>query len=81
MIGEAEVLKPLVEECLDDDPAVRPTITTVCEKIQVSKGTYINKPSQNCINCINLYQLTEQMKNEIEQKDHTIEYLRAQMVM
>ena len=26
MIGEAEVLKTLVEECLDDDPAVRPTI-------------------------------------------------------
>ena len=31
MIGEAEVLRRLVEECLDDDPAVRPTIATVCE--------------------------------------------------
>ena len=34
MIGEAEVLRPLVEECLDDDPAVRPTIATVCERIK-----------------------------------------------
>jgi len=30
MRGEAEVLRPLVEECLDDDPAVRPTIAAVC---------------------------------------------------
>ena len=30
MIGEAEVLRPLVEECLDDDPAVRPTIVANC---------------------------------------------------
>ena len=34
MIGEAEVLRPLVEECLDDDPAVRPTIATVCERMK-----------------------------------------------
>ena len=34
MIGEAEVLRPLVEECLDDDPAVRPTIANVCERIK-----------------------------------------------
>ena len=33
MIGEAEVLRPLVEECLDDDPAVRPTMATVYERI------------------------------------------------
>ena len=41
MIGEAEVLGPLVEECLDDDPAVRPTIASVCERIQVSKDAYM----------------------------------------
>ena len=41
MIGEAKVLRPLVKECLDDDPAVRPTIATVCERIQVSKDAYI----------------------------------------
>ena len=41
MIGEAEVLRPLVEECLDDDPAVRPSIATICERIQASKDTYM----------------------------------------
>ena len=40
MIGEAKVLRPLVEECLDDDPAVRPTIATVCKRIQMSKDAY-----------------------------------------
>ena len=43
MIGEVEVLRPLVEECLDDDPAVRPTIATVCERIQVSKDAYMKE--------------------------------------
>ena len=43
MIGEAKVLKPLVEECLDYDPAVRPTIATVCERIQVNKDEYMRK--------------------------------------
>ena len=38
MIGEAEMLRPLVEKCLDYDPAVRPTIVVVCERIQISKG-------------------------------------------
>ena len=41
MIEEAEVLRRLVEECLDDDPAVRPTIASVCERIQVSKDVYM----------------------------------------
>ena len=43
MIGGAELLRPLVEECLDDDPAVRPTIATVCERIRVSKDVYIKE--------------------------------------
>ena len=37
MIGEAEVLRPLVEECLDNDPAVRPTIAVVSTRIQENK--------------------------------------------
>ena len=41
MKGEAEVLRPLVEECLDDDPAVRPTIATVCERIQGIRKKYM----------------------------------------
>ena len=31
MTGDAEVLRLLVEECLDDDPAVRRTVAAVCE--------------------------------------------------
>jgi len=40
MTGEAVVLKPLVMVCLDNDPAVRPNIVDVCEKIQVDKDAY-----------------------------------------
>ena len=85
MIGEAEVLKPLVEECLDDDPTVRPTIATVCERIQVNKDAYMKESPQDCIT---LYQEVELQKTEIEQmkikneqRDKTIEQLRAQMVI
>ena len=39
MIGEAKVymLRPLVKECLDNDPAVRPTIAVVSTRIQENK--------------------------------------------
>ena len=40
MLGEVEVLRPLVEECLDDDPAMRPTIATVCERIKDIREKY-----------------------------------------
>ena len=49
MIGEAEVLRPLVEECLDYDPVVRPTIATVCERIQVNKDEYMREIPQDII--------------------------------
>ena len=49
MIGEAEVLRPLVEECLDYDPVVRPTIATVCERIQVSKDSCMKECPQDVI--------------------------------
>ena len=74
MTGEAEVLRPLVEECLDDDPAVRPTIGTVCKRIQVSKGSYVKKDPKEYIT---LYQQIEQLRNENEQQRATIK----QMVM
>ena len=91
MIGEAEVLKPLVEECLDYDPAVRPIIATVCEKIQVNKDAYMKESPQDVIT---LYQENlqlrvetvqqkmenDQLKNENEQKDNAIKQLRTQMV-
>ena len=63
MIGEAEVLRPLVEECLDDDPAVRPTIATVCERIQVNKDAYMKESPQECIT---VYKENMQYKIEVE---------------
>ena len=76
MIREAEVLKPLVEECLDDDPAMRPTIATVCERIQVSKDVYIKECPQECIT---LYQQVEQLKVKNMQKEIVIEQQRTTM--
>ena len=69
MIGEAEVLKPLVEECLDDDPAMRPTIATVCERIQVSKDAYMKECPQDVIT---LLQQIKHLKYENERKDAII---------
>ena len=74
MIGEAEVLRPLVEECLDDDPAVRPTIATVCERIQVNKDAYMKESPQDVIT---LHQQVEQQKTEIEQIRNENEQQRA----
>ena len=34
MRGEAEVLRPLVEACLDNDPVKRPSILELSEKIK-----------------------------------------------
>ena len=69
MIGVAEVLRPLVEECLDDDPTVRPTIATVCERIQVNKDAFIKETPQEYIH---LYQQNKQLEYENEQKDAII---------
>ena len=69
MIGEAEVLRPLVEECLDDDPVVRPTIATVCERIQVNKDASIKETPQEYIR---LYQQNRHLEYENEQKDAII---------
>ena len=38
MIGDTEVLRPLVEECLNNDPARRPTIEVVAERIKEMKS-------------------------------------------
>jgi len=71
--GEAEVLRPLVEECLDDDPAVRPTIATVCERIQMSRDVYMKEYPQDVIT---LYQQLEQKNREIERSRRTEEQLK-----
>ena len=77
MVGEAEVLRPLVEECLDDDPAVRPTIATVCDRIQVSKDAYMKECPQECIT---LYHHNEQLRVENIQRKMEIEQLRNENV-
>ena len=41
MTGEAEVLRPLVEACLDNDPVKRPSILTLSEKIKPLKVVMI----------------------------------------
>ena len=74
MTEEAEVLRPLVKECLDDDPAVRPTIATVCDRIQVSKDAYMKEYPQECIT---VYQENMQLGVENEQLKTRME----QMVM
>jgi len=64
MSGEGEVLRPLVEECLDDDPAVRPTIATVCKRIQSS-----NIWSKESLKfSIMLHQKSEQESSYMEHK-------------
>jgi len=73
MIGEAEVLRPLVEECLDDDPAMRPTIATVCKRIQVSKDDYMKKSPQDVIT---LHKENQQLRVKNEQQKIEIDQLR-----
>ena len=69
MIGEAEVLRPLVEECLDDDPAVRPAIETVCERI---KDEYTKESSKDNIT---LYEDNMQLESEMKEQRATIEQM------
>ena len=73
MIGEAEVLKSLVQECLDYDPFLRPSIVTVCERIKLSKDACIKEFTQDFIA---LYQSAEHLENEKESSRTEIEYLR-----
>ena len=91
MIGEAEVLRRLVEECLDDDPAVRPTIATVCDRIQVNKDVYMKECPQDVITVLQQMEQQkveiQQLRNESEQKSNDVqqltkenEQMRAQMV-
>ena len=68
MQGEAESLRSLVEECLDNDPAVRPTIATVCERIRIRRGVDVRESKD----IITLHQ-------KIEQKDRTIDQLGVEI--
>jgi len=75
MRGEAEVLRPLVEECLDDDPAVRPTIAAVCESIQVSKDVYMKESPQDFIT---LHQQVEHKDIENDQLRREIDQVKTE---
>ena len=74
--GEAEVLRPLVEECLDDDAAMRPNITVVCEKIQVSKDNYMKGLPQDIIT---LHQQVQQLKSETREQKFEINQLKFEV--
>ena len=70
MIKDAKLMIPLVEQCLDDDPCVRPAIETISEMIQISKDAYMENYPQSVIR---LYQELEQLKLKYEQQQHQIE--------
>ena len=76
MIGEAEVLRRLVEECLDDDPAVKPTIASVCERIRVSKDAHMKECPQDIITVL---QQLERSKEEVKLKEIENEQLRNEL--
>ena len=76
MIGEADMLRPLVEECLDDDPAVRPTIAIICERIQVIKDVYIK---ESPLDVITVLQQLEQSGKETKFKEIENEQLRKEI--
>ena len=55
MVGEAEVLRPLVEECLSSNPAVRPTMETLSKRINELKKNYTIHPSKTEVRYAKLY--------------------------
>jgi len=58
-----------VEECLDNDPSVKPTIAAVREKIQASKDDYIKEyPLDGIVLC-----------QKGEQKDEEIKILKSEV--
>ena len=62
MTGEAEMLRPLIENCLDDDPAMRPTIANICNRLQNIQPVYMNDQSSQ--DAITLYQQNEELRAE-----------------
>ena len=51
MRGEAEMLRPLVEACLDNDPVKRPSILDMCKKIPL-KVVCVYKCVCVCVVCV-----------------------------
>ena len=80
MTAEAEVLRQLVEECLDDDPAVRPTIATIYERIQASKDAYMEK--HKCPkDVISLHQQLQELRVEVEKVTEEKDAIRQQVMV
>ena len=69
MTGEVERLKPLVEECLDDDPKIRPTMVVACERIQANKDAFMKESSKDVIF---LHRQLLQLKDENDQLRHEL---------
>jgi len=65
MTGAGKVLRPLVEECLDCDPKMRPEINNVYGRIKAGKDDLLKEPLQDSIT---LYQQLEKLKDEIAQE-------------
>ena len=68
LTGEAEALKPMVLDCLEFDPKMRPTIRVVCEQIQARKDDCNTKRgfSQDVIT---LHQQVEHLHQQVQQKN------------
>ena len=76
MKGEVAILRLLVEECLDYDPALRPTIAVVCKRIKTSMDHYtLQEPP---CDLIVLYQQLKEQKTEIEELKAKIEQQRIE---
>ena len=73
----SEALTPLVEECLNYDPALRPNIINVCKRIQVLKDAYVEDSLQDNIT---LYQQNAKLRVYITQKRFENEQLRHENV-
>ena len=79
---DSEVMKPLVEQCLDDNPTVRPLITVICERIQVRKDFYMRESTHDLISLLQqIKQLrsdNNQLRSQLEQ--HQRQQLKQQQV-
>ena len=77
--GNTVVLWSLAEECLNNDPAVRPAIGTVCERIKVSKDM-IESPQDVITVQVQTKQLTNKKDKEIAQLQSEVNQLKQQLV-
>lgn len=56
MTEEGKVLRPLIEQCLDMDPAVRPSMTVVCDRLVfVGKDAHAESSSHTVSSLIKCY--------------------------